>query len=129
MLPGDFSNVTCPASLPQVRFVKQLLVFDTNPSYMCVPGFSYKNAQACTVPASPGQVQGVGYRWSARSQARYLGIHGFVKNLTDGSVYIEAEGKDEHPQDEDGHPQQHAPERLAATRDLARLELPISDVD
>jgi len=39
-----------------------------------------------------GRVQGVGYRHAARTNARYLGITGFVKNLPDGSVYIEAEG-------------------------------------
>lgn len=39
-----------------------------------------------------GYVQGVGFRWSALKEARSLGITGFVKNLPDGSVYIEAEG-------------------------------------
>jgi acylphosphatase len=39
-----------------------------------------------------GLVQGVGFRNSARHQARYMGIKGFVKNRSDGSVYIEAEG-------------------------------------
>ena len=39
-----------------------------------------------------GSVQGVGFRHSARSNARYYGITGFVKNKADGSVYIEAEG-------------------------------------
>ena len=39
-----------------------------------------------------GMVQGVGFRHNAASEARYLGIKGFVKNLADGSVYIEAEG-------------------------------------
>jgi len=39
-----------------------------------------------------GHVQGVGFRWNAASQARAAGINGFVKNLSDGSVYIEAEG-------------------------------------
>lgn len=39
-----------------------------------------------------GRVQGVGYRHSARTTARYFGLKGFVKNMPDGSVYIEAEG-------------------------------------
>jgi acylphosphatase len=42
-----------------------------------------------------GRVQGVGFRWSAASEARNRGIKGFVKNLSDGSVYIEAEGSEE----------------------------------
>jgi acylphosphatase len=39
-----------------------------------------------------GRVQGVGFRWRAATEARNLGITGYVKNLPDGSVYIEAEG-------------------------------------
>jgi acylphosphatase len=39
-----------------------------------------------------GHVQGVGFRWSAFNEARNRGIKGFVKNLSDGRVYIEAEG-------------------------------------
>ncbi len=39
-----------------------------------------------------GQVQGVGFRWQAATEATESGIKGFVKNLSDGSVYIEAEG-------------------------------------
>jgi len=39
-----------------------------------------------------GHVQGVGYRWSAVNEAKSRGITGFVKNLSDGSVYIEAVG-------------------------------------
>jgi acylphosphatase len=42
-----------------------------------------------------GQVQGVGFRWRASNEARNRGIKGFVKNLSDGSVYIEAEGSRE----------------------------------
>ncbi|MFZ0282623.1 MAG: acylphosphatase [Bacteroidales bacterium] len=39
-----------------------------------------------------GKVQGVGFRWNAVMEARSLSITGFVKNMPDGSVYIEAEG-------------------------------------
>ena len=42
-----------------------------------------------------GRVQGVGFRWSAVKEAKSRGITGFVKNLSDGSVYIEAEGSRE----------------------------------
>ena len=40
-----------------------------------------------------GRVQGVSFRFSARTIARYFGVKGFVKNMYDGSVYIEAESE------------------------------------
>jgi len=39
-----------------------------------------------------GRVQGVFYRASTKQMADLLGVKGFVLNLTDGTVYIEAEG-------------------------------------
>lgn len=42
-----------------------------------------------------GRVQGVGFRWNAAREARSRGITGFVRNMSDGSVYIEAEGEQE----------------------------------
>jgi acylphosphatase len=39
-----------------------------------------------------GRVQGVFFRATTKNKADELGIKGFVKNLGDGSVYIEAEG-------------------------------------
>lgn len=40
-----------------------------------------------------GRVQGVSFRFQARTMARYLGVKGFVRNMNDGSVYIEAEAE------------------------------------
>lgn len=39
-----------------------------------------------------GRVQGVGFRYSARLAARSYGIKGYIRNMPDGSVYLEAEG-------------------------------------
>lgn len=41
-----------------------------------------------------GYVQGVGFRFHARSVARSLGIGGWVRNREDGSVEIVAEAED-----------------------------------
>jgi len=39
-----------------------------------------------------GVVQGVGFRWSARSVAQRLGVTGFARNRADDTVEVEAEG-------------------------------------
>ncbi len=39
-----------------------------------------------------GYVQGVFFRYTTRKVARRLGLTGYVKNMPDGTVYIEAEG-------------------------------------
>ena len=39
-----------------------------------------------------GLVQGVFFRYTTRKVARRLEVSGIVKNMPDGSVYIEAEG-------------------------------------
>ena len=42
-----------------------------------------------------GRVQGVGYRYSAKMNAESLGIIGSVQNLSDGSVFVTAQGEKE----------------------------------
>jgi len=39
-----------------------------------------------------GHVQGVGFRYEARSVARSLSLHGWISNLSDGGVETWAEG-------------------------------------
>ena len=41
-----------------------------------------------------GRVQGVFFRASTKTSADHLNIKGHVKNLPDGTVYIEAEGEE-----------------------------------
>jgi acylphosphatase len=39
-----------------------------------------------------GRVQGVGFRYNARSEAARLGIAGYARNRPDGAVEVEIEG-------------------------------------
>jgi len=46
-----------------------------------------------------GLVQGVFFRYTPRKAARKLELTGIVKNLSNGSVYIEAEGSEDKLQE------------------------------
>jgi len=46
-----------------------------------------------------GGVQGVGFRFTAQHFAQELGLTGWVRNLTDGRVEMEAQGPAEQLQD------------------------------
>jgi acylphosphatase len=42
-----------------------------------------------------GRVQGVRFRASARDEAKRMGVSGWVRNLTDGSVEVFIQGQEE----------------------------------
>lgn len=42
-----------------------------------------------------GRVQGVGFRFTTQMKAKEIGVNGWVKNLSDGSVEMKVEGKKE----------------------------------
>ncbi len=48
--------------------------------------------RACRLWVS-GRVQGVGFRWFAREEARRLGLSGWVMNLPNGEVEVAAGGE------------------------------------
>lgn len=41
-----------------------------------------------------GRVQGVGFRYHAKNAAVLLGLTGFVRNESDGSVFMEVQGSE-----------------------------------
>ncbi len=43
-----------------------------------------------------GKVQGTAFRFNAQMEAARYDLNGFVKNLHNGDVYIEAEGEEEN---------------------------------
>lgn len=43
-----------------------------------------------------GRVQGVGFRFTTKQAADELGVSGIVRNESDGTVYVEANGSEEN---------------------------------
>lgn len=67
-----------------------------------------------------GRVQGVGFRWWTREQARELGVRGWVRNLRDGAVELHAAGPGTSLDELEGRLQRGPPG--AAVGEVTRLE-------
>ena len=49
-----------------------------------------------------GRVQGVGFRWFVERSAQGLGVTGFARNLEDGRVEVQAQGRADQLADLEG---------------------------
>ena len=49
--------------------------------------------EVCAKMIVKGRVQGVGFRWFVQLRAKKFGVTGYVRNLDNGDVGIEAEGE------------------------------------
>ncbi len=72
-----------------------------------------------------GRVQGVGFRWFVRTEARRLGLAGWVRNLPDGTVEMRASGIAQFLAALE-QAIQHGPESAAVTK-LVHVETPAPD--
>ena len=69
-----------------------------------------------------GRVQGVGFRYSAMYLARPLGLTGWVRNLWDGRVEMEAQGS---PEAIDSLISQLSNHRYIRVDDVEEMEIPV----
>ncbi len=72
-----------------------------------------------------GRVQGVGFRWFVRTEARRLGLAGWVRNLPDGTVELRASGIAQFLGSLE-HAIQRGPEGAAVTQ-ISQVEAPAPD--
>lgn len=69
-----------------------------------------------------GRVQGVGFRYQATRIARSLGLTGYVRNLWDGRVELEAQGEEQKIRNLVSELQQQPYIRI---EDVERREIPL----
>lgn len=72
-----------------------------------------------------GRVQGVGFRYFVEHWAKPLGVHGWVRNMDDGSVEVYAVGTPEQLSDLAGRLRQGP--RWAEVRGLEESDAPLED--
>jgi len=70
-----------------------------------------------------GRVQGVFFRVTTKAKADELGVKGFVKNLPDGRVYIEAEGDQKMLHEFESWCKQGPPQAQVIQTDVAEGEI------
>jgi acylphosphatase len=83
-------DVTCRKMIGGLGVTIALFRVDPFPKYYVPIRCSTIRMERITAVAN-GRVQGVGYRAFIGECARATGVHGFVKNLPDGTVQIVAE--------------------------------------
>lgn len=72
-----------------------------------------------------GRVQGVGFRFFVEKHAQRLGLRGYAKNLSDGTVEVLAAGSPEQVQELAGYLQEGP--RLAYVAGVHQEEAPLGD--
>jgi acylphosphatase len=72
-----------------------------------------------------GRVQGVGFRFYVEKQAQRLGLRGYAKNLSDGTVEVVAAGPVSAIEELVGH--LHQGPRLAYVAGVHQEEAPLTD--
>ena len=73
-----------------------------------------------------GQVQAVGFRWTAMQAAKLYGVTGWVRNEYDGSVQAELQGL---PEEIDMIIQRLCQDRYIEIRSMDRKELPLDETE
>jgi len=72
-----------------------------------------------------GRVQGVGFRYFVRDVARRMNLSGWVRNLFDGGVEIEAQGDQQKLELFKSEVQEGPP--LAYVKEIRVLEIPVEE--
>jgi len=82
-------DIDLPDGLKVVKVSKKLIL----PNLLVTKIMPIKKAVSITVQ---GKVQGVGFRYFVKSNAKRLNLVGFVKNQKDGSLYGEIIGNEDN---------------------------------
>jgi acylphosphatase len=93
VIPLPISDLNNPSAEIAGR-PKELLRFTIEGKQHLMWSIAILNTMMRITACAKGRVQGVGYRYLVTDCARETNVAGFVKNVSDGSVLIIAEGSD-----------------------------------